>query len=102
MTDGVSLAPGSSGADLFAATHIHRLLQALLGLPTPRYRHHRLLADASGKRFAKRDRSLTLRALREAGRSAEEVRAMAVSERPSLTLPLEGGGVTTRERCGRG
>ncbi len=80
------------GADLFAATHIHRLLQALLGLPTPRYRHHRLLADASGKRFAKRDRSLTLRALREAGRSAEEVRAMAVSDAPSLTLPLEGGG----------
>jgi glutamyl-Q tRNA(Asp) synthetase len=65
------------GKDLFAATHVHRLLQALLGLPTPRYWHHRLLTDASGRRFAKRDRALTLRALREAGRSPAEVRAMA-------------------------
>jgi glutamyl-Q tRNA(Asp) synthetase len=64
------------GADLFAATHVHRLLQALLGLPTPRYRHHPLLLDETGKRFAKRDRSLTLRALREAGRSPEEIREM--------------------------
>ncbi len=65
------------GADLFAATHIHRLLQALLGLATPRYRHHPLLTDASGKRFAKRDRAPTLQALREAGRSPAEVRRLA-------------------------
>ncbi len=65
------------GVDLFAATHIHRLLQALLDLPVPRYRHHKLLTDASGKRFAKRDQALTLRALREAGRTAAEVGAMA-------------------------
>ncbi len=65
------------GEDLRAATHIHRLLQALLGLPTPRYRFHRLLTDASGKRLAKRDKALTLRALRESGRSPEDVRAMA-------------------------
>jgi glutamyl-Q tRNA(Asp) synthetase len=65
------------GADLFMSTHIHRLLQALLDLPVPRYRHHRLLTDAQGKRFAKRDRALTLRALRDAGRTAAEVRAMA-------------------------
>jgi glutamyl-Q tRNA(Asp) synthetase len=65
------------GADLFAATHIHRLLRALLDLPVPRYRHHRLLTDGGGKRFAKRDRALTLRALREAGRTPEEVRGMA-------------------------
>jgi len=64
------------GADLFMATHIHRLLQALLDLPTPLYRHHKLLTDASGKRFAKRDKALTLRALREAGRTPDEVRAM--------------------------
>lgn len=64
------------GEDLFQATHVHRLLQALLGLPTPRYRHHRLLTDAQGRRYAKRDRSLTLRALREAGRTPAEVRAM--------------------------
>jgi glutamyl-Q tRNA(Asp) synthetase len=64
------------GVDLFTATHIHRLLQALLDLPTPRYRFHKLLTDASGKRFAKRDKSLTLRALREAGCRPDEVRAM--------------------------
>ena len=61
------------GIDLFAATHIHRLLQALLELPTPRYRHHRLLTDAQGRRFAKRDRALTIRAMRESGISADEV-----------------------------
>lgn len=65
------------GVDLFAASHVHRLLQALLELPTPDYHHHRLLTDDSGKRFAKRDRSLTLQTLREAGHSAAEVRAMA-------------------------
>jgi glutamyl-Q tRNA(Asp) synthetase len=64
------------GADLFMATHIHRLLQALLELPTPRYRHHKLLTGASGKRFAKRDKSLTLRALRESGKTPEDIRAM--------------------------
>jgi glutamyl-Q tRNA(Asp) synthetase len=42
------------GRDLFAATHVHRLLQAMLGLPTPTYRHHPLLTDASGNRLAKR------------------------------------------------
>jgi glutamyl-Q tRNA(Asp) synthetase len=65
------------GEDLFTATHVHRLLQALLGLPVPRYHHHTLLTDASGRRFAKRDRALTLAALREAGRSPRDVRAMA-------------------------
>ncbi|HWE74290.1 MAG TPA: tRNA glutamyl-Q(34) synthetase GluQRS [Stellaceae bacterium] len=64
------------GADLFSATHIHRLLQALLDLPTPRYRHHKLLIDASGKRFAKRDKALTLRSLRESGKTPDDVRAM--------------------------
>jgi glutamyl-Q tRNA(Asp) synthetase len=67
------------GADLFAATHIHRLLQALLGLPTPRYRHHPLLTDAAGRRLAKRDRALTIRAMRDAGRSAKQILAAAQS-----------------------
>lgn len=67
------------GADLFAATHLHRLLQALLDLPVPRYRHHALLTDASGKRFAKRDKALTLKALRESGKTPEEVRVMAMA-----------------------
>lgn len=64
------------GEDLFAATHVHRLLQALLGLPMPRYWHHRLLADPGGRRLAKRDRAQTLRALRAAGHTPGEVRAM--------------------------
>jgi glutamyl-Q tRNA(Asp) synthetase len=55
------------GSDLFAATHIHRLLQALLGLPTPHYRHHPLLTDAQGRRLAKRDKALTIRTMRQAG-----------------------------------
>lgn len=61
------------GVDLFAATHIHRLLQALLDLPTPAYRHHPLLTDAGGRRLAKRDRALTVRAMREAGKSPGEI-----------------------------
>ena len=65
------------GEDLFEATHVHRLLQALLGLPTPRYWHHQLLLDAMGRRLAKRDRAQTLRALRVAGVTPEEARAMA-------------------------
>lgn len=65
------------GIDLFAATHVHRLLQALLDLPVPVWRHHRLLLDAQGKRFAKRDRAPTLAAMREAGVSAADARARA-------------------------
>lgn len=64
------------GEDLLEATHVHRLLQALLDLPAPRYRHHRLLTDASGRKFSKRDQAPTLRALRESGKSADDVRAM--------------------------
>ncbi len=70
------------GDDLRAATDIHRLLQALLGLPTPDYCHHRLLTGADGRRYAKRDRALSLRALREAGRTPAQVRAMAASAAP--------------------
>ena len=65
------------GEDLLHATHVHRILQALLGLPEPEYRHHGLLTGADGRRFAKRDRGLTIEALREEGRSPAEVRAMA-------------------------
>ena len=65
------------GADLFHATHLHRLLQALLGLAAPHYRHHMLLTGADGRRLAKRDGSLTVRSLRAAGRTPPELRAMA-------------------------
>ena len=65
------------GVDLFAATHVHRLLQALLDLPTPQYKHHPLLMDAQGRRLAKRDKALTVRAMRESGMTAEQVIAAA-------------------------
>ena len=55
------------GVDLYDCTHVHRLLQALLGLPTPDYRHHPLLADGAGQRLAKRHQAPTLADLREAG-----------------------------------
>jgi glutamyl-Q tRNA(Asp) synthetase len=62
------------GNDLFAAAHIQRLLQALLGLPAPAYAHHRLILDASGRKFSKRDRAVTLRALRAAGGTPQDIR----------------------------
>ena len=65
------------GEDLFPATHIHRLLQALLELPVPAWHHHALLSDTEGRRLAKRDDALSLRALREAGKTPAEVRALA-------------------------
>jgi glutamyl-Q tRNA(Asp) synthetase len=65
------------GADLFAATHIHRLLQALLGYETPDYWHHRLLLNEAGQRLSKRDGAMAIRELRDAGRTPEEVRALA-------------------------
>jgi glutamyl-Q tRNA(Asp) synthetase len=55
------------GRDLYAATDVHRLLQALLGLPTPLYRHHPLLVDAAGRRLAKRHGAPSLAELHEAG-----------------------------------
>ena len=62
------------GEDLAEATHVQRLLQALLGLPTPVYRHHRLLTGPDGRRFAKRDRAETLRDLRARGVTAQDLR----------------------------
>jgi len=55
------------GQDLFAATRLHRLLQALLGLPAPTYRHHRLILDADGRKLAKSTGATALRALRTQG-----------------------------------
>jgi glutamyl-Q tRNA(Asp) synthetase len=67
----------SRGADLLPSTHVHRLLQALLGLHRPRYHHHRLLTDEQGRRLAKRHDSLSIASLRDAGRSPGEVWRMA-------------------------
>ena len=65
------------GEDLLPATDVHRLLQELLGLDVPDYHHHPLLGDENGQRLAKRDNSLTLGALRNAGKTADDVRTMA-------------------------
>lgn len=61
------------GEDLFEATHIHRALQAVLGLPVPMYCHHELLKDNTGKRLAKRDGARSLASLRAAGLSPQAV-----------------------------
>jgi glutamyl-Q tRNA(Asp) synthetase len=65
------------GEDLKPATDLHRLLQTLMGWPAPRYAHHPLVTDAQGRRLAKRDQAMTLRALRERGVSPQEVRRLA-------------------------
>ena len=70
--DGVTLV--TRGMDLFAATHVHRLLQALLGLPVPRWHHHPLLLDADGRKLAKRRGSPSLADRRAAG---EDGKALA-------------------------
>lgn len=64
------------GEDLREAAHLHVLLQKLLDLPQPVYRHHRLILGEDGKRLAKRDQAATLRALREAGKTPSDIRAM--------------------------
>ena len=61
------------GEDQFASTHVHVMLQKLLGLPQPEYWHHPLVCDEEGKRLAKRHDSLSLRVMRESGMSASEV-----------------------------
>jgi len=65
------------GVDLLQATHVHRLLQAVLGLAVPTYDHHLLLANEAGQRLAKRDGALSLHQMRNNGLSAAAVRALA-------------------------
>ena len=64
------------GQDLFWATGIHRLLQALLGLPQPVYHHHKLILDADGRKLSKSTQATSLRKLRAAGATAADVRRM--------------------------
>ena len=64
------------GRDLFLATAVHRLLQALLGLPAPRYHHHRLIVDRDGRKLSKSDGAAGIAALRDAGRTPEDVRSL--------------------------
>jgi len=72
---GISLV--TRGDDLMNVTSIHRLLQALLGYPAPEYYHHPLLKDSSGRRYSKRDQSMTIRSLREKGLTAHEIYTLA-------------------------
>jgi glutamyl-Q tRNA(Asp) synthetase len=75
------------GQDLYHATHMHRLLQALLDLPTPIYHHHPLLRGPDGKRLAKRDAAQTLRALRQSGVTPQDIRTqIAVQARDPMPL----------------
>lgn len=62
------------GEDLLEATHLHRLLQELLALPVPEWHHHRLITDENGKRLAKRDDARSLRSLRAAGWTPDQVK----------------------------
>ena len=62
------------GIDLLPATHVQRLLQAILDLPAPAYAHHRLILDHTGKKFSKRDHAVTLRSLRDRGVTPEQIR----------------------------
>ena len=64
------------GRDLYYATAVHVVLQRLLGLPTPRYHHHRLITDAAGRKLAKSDRDTSLRALRGDGATPADIRRM--------------------------
>jgi glutamyl-Q tRNA(Asp) synthetase len=84
------------GVDVLPSTHVHVLLQKLLGYAVPQYAHHRLLTDATGRRFAKRDRDMTIRAMRESGMRRDEVVRLAHDlpdrEPPARSSPWAGGG----------
>ena len=68
------------GIDLFPASHVQRLLQALLGLPETTYYHHRLIMAPDGRRLAKRDQGATLASLRAGGTGPEELRTRLLSD----------------------
>ncbi|MDE2436132.1 MAG: tRNA glutamyl-Q(34) synthetase GluQRS [Sphingomonadales bacterium] len=91
--DGVTLV--TRGRDLFAASHVHRLLQALLGLPVPVWHHHDLLVEADGRKLAKRRGSPSLADLRRGGEDgralADALRAHRFPAGISLGAGVEGG-----------
>jgi glutamyl-Q tRNA(Asp) synthetase len=77
------------GDDLLSSTHVHVLLQHLLGLPQPLYLHHELICDDQGKRLAKRYDALSLRSMREAGLCADQImeRLRPILDRNLSALP---------------
>ena len=86
------------GEDLFHATHVHRLLQALLGLRTPRYYHHNSVADANGLRLAKRNQAMTLAAAPPVG----PVAGRRLAPARSAGSGAGGGGMSAPGTRGRG
>src|SRR5262245_52309556 len=64
------------GTDLFWSTSVHRLLQALLGLPAPSYHHHRLILDENGQKLSKSTRATAMRELRAQGRTPADIRKL--------------------------
>jgi glutamyl-Q tRNA(Asp) synthetase len=81
------------GEDLFEAAALHRLLQALLGLPVPVWRHHRLIRDEAGRRLAKRDDARSIASLRDGGATPADIRAM-VGLQPA-EVPSSGAAIST-------
>jgi glutamyl-Q tRNA(Asp) synthetase len=79
------------GRDLFHASHIHRLLQALLDLPVPQWHHHNLLIEADGKKLAKRRGSASLADLRKAGHSGLELATALRAHRFPAGISLGAG-----------
>lgn len=76
------------GRDLEAATDLHRLLQILLGLPAPRYHHHALISDASGRKLSKSAKDTSLSQLRCAGATADDIRRQLAPFLPRPKAPL--------------
>jgi glutamyl-Q tRNA(Asp) synthetase len=64
------------GMDLYRSTDVHRLLQALLGLPSPRYAHHKLILDADGRKLSKSTQATGLRELRAQGMTPRDIRRL--------------------------
>ncbi|WP_417451625.1 tRNA glutamyl-Q(34) synthetase GluQRS [Kordiimonas sp.] len=81
------------GEDLWHATHIHVVLQRLLGLPKPAYHHHGLLLDENGQRFAKRNRSVTLEILRAGGTDPQALKRHLLSQAAIQHLPRNPAGL---------
>lgn len=83
------------GMDLFAASHVHRLLQSLLDLPVPTWHHHALLVEADGRKLAKRRGSPSLANRRRAGEDglalAQDLRALRLPAGISLSVSVHGG-----------
>ncbi len=80
------------GQDLFWSTSVHRLLQALLGLPTPVYTHHRLITDAAGAKLSKSSKATALRELRSRGATPADIRRLVGLGAYSAASLVAGGG----------